>query len=195
MARSNIVGLICGARGTGKTDFLKSEIIMPSPFQKKLIVDTFDSPVWHNMKSYAQPELVTLTVPVMQVDNLVNHENGLYRMFSSDTDSMMQAIQLHARNSLLIFEDATKYIGSRLTPDLKKFILDSKQKNLDVFFVFHSLAQVPPDLVRCADILTLFKTNEGVPSQTKYPFPQIPKMMEIVRSSENHYENITTRLN
>lgn len=188
--------MVAGTRGTGKTDFLKDLLyVSKQGFRKQLVVDTFDSDVWHNLKTFVNPHQVNVPVRVLPVEKFQYWSQGLYRMFSSDTELMMSEIQQHATNCQIIFEDATKYVGSVLTKDMKKFVLDSKQKNLDLIFVFHSLASIPPDLVRVADTLTLFKTNEGDPSKVKYPFPDIIPMMEKLRASKNRYENRTIRLN
>lgn len=122
-------------------------------------------------------------------------KSGMYRTFSSDTAEIMTLIEDHVQNAMIVFEDATKYIGSRLTKEMRKFVLDSKQKNLDLVFIFHSLSAIPPDLVRVSDFITLFKTNEGHPSKEKYPFPSIPVAMDKIRASKDRYRNITIALN
>jgi hypothetical protein len=194
--RNNIVSLIVGTRGTGKTDFVKNLLYQSKiGFKKQLVVDTFDSDVWKNLKTFTAPHQENVSVPVLPPENFSRWLTGLYRMFHSDTDYLMQLIQDHANNCQIVFEDATKYVGSKLSKDMKKFVLDSKQKNLDLIFIFHSLGSVPPDLIRVADTLTLFKTNEGEPSKDKYPFPEIPVMMKKVRESKDRYTNSTIRLN
>lgn len=192
--RNNSVFLIAGNRGTGKTDKVK-QLIQSSQQIKRVIVDTFDSDIWHNMKTWNHPEWSGVRVPSMTPEKFQFWKSGLYRMYSSDTDLLMNNIQLYANNALVVFEDATKYIGSKLSKDMKNFVLDSKQKNLDIVFIFHSLSQIPSDLIRVADILTLFKTNEGIPSLTKYPFHEIPVMMKRMRESEDKHANISIRLN
>jgi hypothetical protein len=194
--RDNIVSLVVGTRGTGKTDFIKNLLYQSKiAFKKQLVVDTFDSTVWRNLKTFTNPAQENVTVPVLPLANFPHWLTGLYRMFDSDTDLMMSLIQDHANNCQIVFEDATKYVGSKLSKDMKKFVLDSKQKNLDLIFIFHSLASIPPDLVRVADTLTIFKTNEGEPSKDKYPFPSIPEKMQKVRDSKDRYCNVTIRLN
>ncbi len=192
---SNVVIIVVGGRGTGKTDFIKDEIITQSPLPKKLTVDTFDSPPWRTLKTFKNPQNDAIQVPIMPIDKLAKWKEGIYRIATSDPEYTFAMIDQHLRNALVIFEDATKYIGSTLTKETRKFIYDSKQKNLNLVFIFHSLASVPPELVRASDYLTLFKTNEGRPSKDKYPFPEIPIAMEKVRESENHFENYTIRLN
>ena len=192
---SNIVSLVIGSRGVGKTDFLKNKVIMPSPMPKKLIVDTFDSDIWRNMKTFENPQFEAIEIPLMELEQLEFWKKGIYRIANSEPNLVFTTIDQNLKNALVVFEDSTKYIGSKLTPSTRKFIYDSKQKNLNLTFVFHSLGSVPPELVRAADVLTLFKTNEGHPSKTKYPFPEIPVVMDHLRESQNRYENITIRLN
>lgn len=193
--RTNKVILIVGNRGTGKTDFVKNLIrSQMQTFPKQLIVDTFDSDVWHNLQTWNHPEGFNTIVPVIQGKDLGRWRKGIARMFSADVKLMLAFIQEKVKNTFLVFEDATKYVGSRLTDDMRKFVLDSKQKNLDIVFIFHSLASIPPELVRVSDILVLFKTNEGKVSETKYPWGEIPKMMEILRKSVDKYKNLVLQL-
>lgn len=193
MFRNNIVSLIVGGRGVGKTDFVKN-VMKASTQQKQLVVDTFDNPPWRTMSTYNDPSN-TVHFPVIDVDLIPRWSSGKYRIAESNTSRTMEHIMNHANNALIVFEDATRYIGSKPSEEIKNFVLDSKQKNLDLIFVFHSLMSVPPDLVRWSDTLTLFKTNEGVPSKSKYPWGEIPIMMEALKKSTNKHENITIQLN
>ncbi len=185
-----------GTRGTGKTDFVKNLIASQrSNFQKQLVVDTFDSFVWRNLKTHLHPEYEELQVAVLPSEMFVRWKKGIYRIFSSDTDQMFDDIDRLLFDAHLVLEDATKYVGSTLTETMKKFLLDSKQKNLDVTLIFHSLVSVPPGLVRIADTLTLFKTNEGDVSKSKYPWAEIPIMMARLRKDKNRFANLTIALN
>lgn len=188
MSRTNKVILIVGNRGTGKTDFVKNLIHdMSENFPKCLIVDTFDSDVWKNLKTWNHPERVNFNVPDLPIEKFKRWKTGIAKMYSSDTSMMMEHISKYAKNTFITFEDATKYIGSRLEKETRNFVLDSKQKNLDLVFIFHSLASIPPELVRVSDILILFKTNEGKISQSKYPWPQIPILMDQLKKDKNKY--------
>lgn len=193
--RTNKVILIAGTRGTGKTDYSKNLLAkMENIFPKCLVVDTFDNPVWQDLSTHDHPDRLK-NVHILQPGQLPRWKKGTARIFSSNTGMLMEQIQLHCRNTFLIFEDATRYIGSKLTTDVNNFVLDSKQKNLDIVFVFHSLMQIPPDLVRISDVLVLFKTNEGVPPKTKYPWGEIPQMMAELKRSSNRFVNKILLLN
>lgn len=196
MARTNKVILIAGNRSTGKSDFVKHLIHTSTKnFPKSLVVDTFDSDIWRNLKTWDHPEWINFPVSNIPISKFKRWKSGVAKMYSSDTNKMMQLIQEHSKNSFIVFEDATKYIGSKLKDDTKKFVIDSKQKNLDLVFVFHNLAAIPPDLVRISDVLVLFKTGEGKPSTSKYPWPQIPEMMKSLREDKNQYAKRILQLN
>jgi hypothetical protein len=192
--RVNLVGIICGGRGTGKSTFVEGDKtvkvpgIIPTylkrkPSQKILIVDTFDNPFWRHY-------------PVIQAKDLARWKKGIYRMFSSDVNRMMQEIEANCFNTVIFFEDSTKFIGSRLTDDQKKFIIDSKQKNLDIFFIFHYLIAVPNDLIRVSDYMVLFKTNDTWNSnyERKYPMPGLCDMFDRVKKHQSKYYNETIRV-
>ena len=194
--RTNKVFLIAGTRGTGKTDFTKINIVMASNIERKIIVDTFDNPVWRNMKSWKHPEMEFQENRVLAKSELGDSDPGIFRAYSPNTRAVMKAIEESCYNSLLIFEDATKYIGDRLNDEVSKFVLDSKQKNLDLVFIFHSLSDIPRDLVRIADYLTLFKTNESWDSylRKKFPGSLVQQAFEEVNQSSNRYENRTVEI-
>jgi hypothetical protein len=186
--------MIVGGRGTGKTTFIRGSKIdritgiidiylRRRPAQKILIVDMFNNPVWAE-------------IPVLEPSMLHAWKRGVYRIYSNDIDAMMIQIEADVTNAVIIFEDATKYIGSKLNRPMYRFLIDSKQKNLDIFFVFHSLAACPLDLIRITNFLILFKTNEALNPhlRTKFPFPEIPAAFDRVHSHPNRYHCETIAL-
>jgi KaiC/GvpD/RAD55 family RecA-like ATPase len=185
--RTNTVTLIVGDRGTGKTTFLKGSKIdrvtgvidvylRQNPKKKILVVDIFNNSAWAE-------------VPVMERRTLPAWKKGVYRIYDADLDALMSSIEKSVANAVIIFEDATKYIGAKLNRHMYRFLIDSKQKNLDVLFVFHSLAACPLDLVRIANFIILFKTKEQMNAtlRGKFPFPEIPMAFERVQNCDNRY--------
>ncbi|MDD5006520.1 MAG: hypothetical protein PHS33_08505 [Candidatus Omnitrophica bacterium] len=186
MARVNLITLVVGDRGTGKTTYVKGSRDLKingllDTYQKAgsraLVVDTFDNPIWRD-------------VPVITPEQIQTFA-GLARIFSSDTSSLMKLIEQRLYNSVLIFEDATKFLRRWLDDSTRKFVLDSKQKNLDIYFLFHYLGAVPPDLARISDYIVLFKTNEGFNSylKNKFPNPAIEAGAKEVNANESRYFN------
>jgi len=187
--RTNIVAAVIGARGTGKTTLLKGDpsikvpgilpqIMRKRPGQKILIVDTFDNPIWRDYSEITAQEL-----PVWQT--------GPRRMFNSDVDRSLELVNTYCYNTIVVFEDATKFIKGKLNPDLEKFIYDTKQRNVDLYFVFHYLAAAPPGLSRAVDWLILFKTMEKYNNQIahKWPQPQIEYDMLEIKNNPDKYFN------
>lgn len=195
--RTNVVTLIAGNRGTGKTDWLKNlAMVHPLP---TTVIDTFDNPAWRTMKTWNNPEADSVEVLNLTPDQIrTNQAHGKYRRYhSSDTPMTMRLVDRYIYNGLVIMEDATKYIGSRLTDQEKRFVLDSKQKNVDFVFCFHSLSSIPRDLVRWADHLVLFKTQESLDSNLKNKFfgnEALIKAFDEVRASKNRYHNAEIQL-
>ncbi len=190
-SRVNIVMIVAGRRGCGKTTFLKGDkeikkegiiqhYLKADPNRKILIIDTFDSPVWRDV-----PEITTAKMSTWK--------KGVYRLVSSDVDMLMMAIDRLCFNTVVIFEDARRFVGRTLTKSQIKFVLDSKQKNTDLIFVFHALMDVPFDLVRYGDYITLFHTGEVWNSYLKNKFPnqELERTFAKVNSSKDQYFNET----
>lgn len=191
----NTVSIVVGRRGTGKTDYGK-ECLWQSPQPKRLILDTFDSPPWRDFGSYHHPERKEVLIPVMDVSDLSRWRQGTYRIFSNDIDSVIHRIDVEdIRNVTIYFEDSTKYVSGRLQGSLKNLIYDSKQKNLNLVFFFHSLAAVPPELIRIADNLVLHKTGDNKSVVRRYTIDDLEEIMDELRKSENQYERFIIPLN
>lgn len=193
--RTNIFTVIVGRRGTGKTDFLKG-LIQATLLKKVLIVDTFDSPVWRNMKQHDKPQLEASIINIMNLSDLKRWNSGVFRIFSKSVDrkKMFAEIEEYCTDTLVIFEDATKYIRRYLSEEVINIMIDCKQKGNDVIAVFHSLKKVPSEIVDNADYLTLFKTSDASVDKDKYHWKEIPHMMDHLRKSTNRFENITIQL-
>lgn len=191
--RTNKIFLIVGDRGTGKTDFCK-ELLAVSPQPKKLIADIFDNPVWHTMKTHKHPEWSATEIKLMPFDMLPHHRNGMYRTYVEDEYLLQEAIEKYCVNTILIVEDASRYFGNVLTRNQKKYLLNSKQKNLEIHLVFHYLSDVPKQLLKIANYLTLFKTGEPYYDKKKYFYPNFDHVFKYVSESKNQFENVTIRL-
>lgn len=187
--RVNYITLIVGTRGTGKTTFVKGSeehkiegvidiYLDRDPKQKILIVDLFDNPVWSD-------------VPTITVEKLARWKSGVYRIYHSDEIELFRIINKYCYNTVIFFEDATKYIQNSLEENLKRLLIDSKQRNIDVFFAFHYLGAVPPKLAKISDFIVLFKTNEVFSSQlrNKYPHPDIEPAFKEVTAHKNRFFN------
>jgi Shikimate kinase len=74
------------------------------------------------------------------------------------------------RNTVCIFEDATGFISGRLEDDFKQFLVEKRHTGNVSVLVFHSIVDVPPNVLRLCDIVILFKTkDEAHYVEKKYP--------------------------
>lgn len=184
--RINLVTGILGKRGCGKTTYTLALIEayrQQHPGMKILIMDTLDHPAYRH-------------IPVLTAEMIGRWRTPtVYRVFGSNTDEMLQAISTDLKDALVIFEDASKYVRKNLQPSVRFFILDSKQKNLDLVFIFHGFAFVPPELFRVLDILTIFKTDNPEYRKTELvAFDQILPAYNRVMKSKDPYCKETIRI-
>lgn len=169
--RNNIVVVLAGMKGTGKTDYTKENILFPSKRSKKLIIDSMDNSIWRNMKTHAHPEYINTLIPFISLEQFPRWKNGVYRHFSSELEPVFSAVSEHLYDTLIIVEDATRFLEGRVSESIRKFLYDCKQRNNDVVFVFHSLSSVPPKIVTGADYFVIFRTMDGTLSKNKYGIP------------------------
>jgi hypothetical protein len=189
----NKVIIVIGRRGSGKTDFLK-KCVKHSTLPKKLIIDHFNSEVWSSLETFEDPLAKNHKIPQIKPTDFPNWEKGIYRIFEKDTDSTMKIIDECARNTLLVFDDATIYIGKQISKEVKTFILDSKQKNLNIIFAFHSVKDVPADIFRYSDYVTFFEVVENLKSSVmnKLPVGGIEALTKV--NAMPKYSNITIEI-
>jgi Cdc6-like AAA superfamily ATPase len=154
-------GLIIGRRGTGKTTFtlnLIDKLVKDNPNLKVIICNNVPHP------SYAHIQVITLKhlqywqkgVKQIRINTLNDHE--VYWALAKLTDT------------LIIFEDCSKYLANYFPDSLANLLFDSKQQGNNVLMMFHGWAFIAPKLCSAADNLTLFKTGENVKNHvTKIP--------------------------
>lgn len=183
MARNHSnVAVIVGGRGTGKTTKAQ-KIIEGSKKPKILVVDTFHHPSYSNWE-------------VMEPEKLALWKSGKYHLHDSDTDYLLALIEQDVNNALIIFEDSAKYVNQNPQREVKKICLDSKQRNNDVVFIYHSFAEIPKSFLRWIDYITIFKTQEVIESQKNrlFGYDKIYPVWTEVSKSPDKYKNITIQL-
>lgn len=180
--RLNKIALIVGGRGTGKTTFVK-KVIKVTPQPKVLIVDTFEHP------AYAEVQTIT-------ADMLPRWQRGVKRIIIRDFDQVITAINNHVYNTLIIFEDCTKYFRTTLPSEVFHIFYDSKQKNNDIILLYHGFRAILPEIMANANTLTLFKIGENIKRyQSKMDYEAIEPVYNRIQESKNPYENATILIN
>jgi 23S rRNA pseudoU1915 N3-methylase RlmH len=143
--QTTTVNLIIGRRKTGKTDYCMN-IINNYP-NRVLVVDTFKHP------KYVQFQSITL-------DNIHRWQKGIKHICINDNEDEVYHAINQLTHCLIVFEDASKYTSNEFGKKLKAIVLDSKQKNNDIIFMFHGFAFIHPKLLSNSDGIILFRTAE-----------------------------------
>ncbi|WP_276976968.1 hypothetical protein [Flavobacterium filum] len=187
MARMNYITLILGARGTGKSYYTINEIILKHP-KKVLIVDTLDHP------SYRAQGF-----QIVDIDSLSRWKSGVKRIMVNPVSIKEDLRKLcgSISNCLLIFEDATKYFRTNAPVELFNLIYDSKQKNMDILFMYHGFKKIVPELLDNANFITMFKMEEKIEKyEDKIPrYEAIEAAYLKIEKSKNPYEKKTVIIN
>lgn len=156
--RTNVVAAIFGKRSTGKTLYLKgSDEFKLKGFLKNylnrgmkvLIVDTLDHPSYRD-------------IPIIKPEQIKEWKKGCYRIIypRHKMPELCNIISEDLWNCLVVFEDAHKHQKNKLDDSVMALIGDSKQKNVDILFMYHNWALAPKDLYRYLDFIEVFKTKD-----------------------------------
>lgn len=174
---------VAGGRGTGKTTFTQG-VVEKTKKPRVLVMDTFYHPMYQSQ--YAQ----------IQDQELGTNWKGKRHYSGSDFDHMLSQIEHKLKNSLIIFEDAGKYIDENPQKAVRRIVLDSKQRNNDVLFMFHSVAEIPKKFFRWLDFLELFKTQERIEEQKSrlLAYNRVKPVFDLVMASPDRYIHQTIDL-
>lgn len=165
--RTNRTIIIIGEKGSGKTFYTRNSIIQR--YQEKgkpiIIVDSIDH------IDYAD-------VPQVSIEKYSFQKSGTYRIIGqSKIEKVLQVVSARTYNSVVIFEDASKYINNVMPRCVLNFVLDSKQKNCDIFFMFHNWNYIPPKLLSLTDAIILFQCKSS-PLAKKNFLPAVERIVE-----------------
>jgi hypothetical protein len=158
------ISLLIGMKDTGKTVYLRGseEHSVEGFFRmyleagiKILIVDTEDHEKYRD-------------IPMIQLDELPYWKQGVYRLILPDDEMIYLYHVLLDRNKefrnldnmFLVFEDAHKHIETKVNGILRKFLLDAKNRHIEIALMYHAWGWVPDDLYRIINLIQVFKTND-----------------------------------
>jgi hypothetical protein len=192
--RFNKVISITGGRGSGKSLYVlgsnytskkeDKDLKLPGLFDlylkvkkmKVLIVDTIDHPAYRE-------------IPVMPINKLKDWKSGIYRILIQPDDIGKLCKLLNSLDSLwntaIFFEDAYKHTSKSVCRSMAQLIGDTKQKNIDIFFMYWAYGQMPTDLFRLLDLIECFKTNDTPECRKSFMPGYFDKAMAIYNQVKN----------
>jgi len=178
--RKGQVSLFIGRRYSGKTWYTTKKFIpaytKAHPDRKLLVFDDLDHPDYRHL-------------PRLSPKDFYRWKKGAYRMFHTDSEiseKLLKKLLLESWNTLLIVEDATKFLEGSIGKEIVKGILDSRNKGNDVILMFHSFQDVPPRILRKCDIYQMFATDN--PQSRKNMISPYPEVDSTWMEIENEYD-------
>lgn len=187
--RQAVVAVMVGGRGTGKTVKARRIIDNYPGHRRKLVLDTEDHPKYRDFGTIKANQ-----IPGWKPINGKFRPKRIYEGLPIDN---IKTVQQHYRNGILVFEDARKYIGKHPDPTIEQFIIDSKQKGVDLLFIYHSFRAVPQMIWDYTDLLTVLKTKKGITRDQKNRVPDFEEIAEAdaaVRASSDPYDSKTLEI-
>jgi hypothetical protein len=183
----NTVTLVAGPRGSGKTALITGikELDIEGLFDiymakdmKILIVDTIDHP------SYRE-----LGIPFITKEKLKLWKKGIYRIIINPYEIAEFCLLLNSLgsmyNTLVIWEDARKHTRRVVCKEMGTFIIDTKQKNIDMVFMYHSWMQAPDELYGMIDYIECFKVKSSPKKREKSMEGYYDEALEVWESVMN----------
>jgi hypothetical protein len=188
MTRQNLISALVADRGKGKTPFIIGDKTVPvegivesylNRDMKFLILDTV------NHSKYRH-------IPRIEINQIKFWKKGVYRFWGNRAElkKMLVVISQELFNAGVACEDAHKYIDTPVPDALIDFLIDTKEKNIDFFFLYHAFGWIPKDLYRVIDAYEIFKSSEHPKvrkEQLSGCYEKILKVWEEVNASENNY--------
>lgn len=181
--QKGLVALVVGGRGTGKSTFING--LIQKSKKKVLLFDTDANPIYSKM-----PE-----IELEDMDNLARWKSGNLRIISIDYEYVFAKMYENVNDALIIIEDASKYIENQIRGDLKKLVLASKQRGLDMIFTFHRFKDIPKKLASYADFAEVFKTQENIKEcADRVPLGWVEPVFDEVKAHPDRFFHKTARL-
>jgi hypothetical protein len=179
--RNNFRCVILGRSGTGKSYYtvntLLPEYRQLHPYKRIIIFD------YNEHWMYKDIQKITLEMLPRW-----RERGGTYRVCGEDEKKIFEYINKYMRNSLILIEDATSFFDKGISPnDIKKAVVDAKQKNNDFIFQFHGFASAPPLILRFTDLYIVFKTDNPNYRREMIGFDEIKSAWESVMADQNPY--------
>lgn len=148
--RKTQLNLVVGINGTGKTTFLRQNIVEQ---RHKVLVITPDECEWRQL-------------PIVEEARDIFYLNGTARMIYRDAGTLERAIRYYSGGALIL-DDAMAYLGFQTPETMRYLYIRRRQRGVDVFLVAHGLRQVPPQAFTFGSYLVLFATTENFTSRRR----------------------------
>lgn len=181
MRDNTSVIIVVGKRGHGKTWFVRDSVTASS-LPKSLILDNRHQDAYSAFTAIEPEDLRDF-----------RSKNGNFVLANSDIKSTyLPDIVKYVRNTSVVFEDSRRFINQRPQAEIEALCIDSKQAGNDIYFTYHSWAQVPPILFDWADVLVSFKTMDdlsGLKTKLRGSYDYLKPAWDAAMADPSKYAN------
>lgn len=148
--RKTQMNLVVGINGTGKTTFLRQNVVDGAA---KALVITPDDMEWRHLPTVTTAsEVYNLRTPA--------------RMVYEGPETLATAVR-NFYNGALVLDDAMAYMRFQTPDTMRGLYIRRRQRGVDVYIVAHGLRQMPVQCFTFGSYLILFATTENFSSRKK----------------------------
>jgi len=172
--------IICGGTGQGKSK-LTNEKLLGNEVFRNTMQGKDNYRITHKSKNqyifdlYNEYQLPTDQILRPQMRNVDCDE----KKFINNCANL--------RNTNIVFEDASGFLRGRQEKMLARLIVKRRHVNNNWIILFHSIANVPPELMRYCNYLIIFKTNDNAREiENKFNNPLINEAFEKLTKMPQH---------
>lgn len=145
--RKSQLNLVVGINGTGKTTFLRTEVL---PRFGKALVLTPDDMEWRQLPTLDHSRLA------QEVYSLTGQARVIYK----GPDTLETVIKYYS-GGVLVLDDAMAYLGFQTSETMRYLYIRRRQRGVDIYLVAHGLRQVPVQAFTFGSYLILFASTEN----------------------------------
>ena len=150
--RKTHLDLVVGINGTGKTTFLRQNVVERS---RKALVVTPDEAEWRFLPTVSTArEIYTL--------------QGAARLVCDGSEEQLLMVTRSFYGGALVFDDAMAYLQFGSTSPVMRYVyIRRRQFGVDIYLVAHGLRQIPVQAFTFGSHLILFATTENFSSRRR----------------------------
>ena len=152
--RKTQLNLVVGINGTGKTTFLRNNIL---PTRTKNLILTPDEAEWQDL-------------PIVSTGREIYNMQGTARMIYTGNADLL-TIQHNFYGGNLILDDAMAYLDEQTPSAMRYIYIRRRQWGIDCYIVAHGLRQLPPKVFTYVSFLILFASTENFAPRRKELHP------------------------
>lgn len=153
MAIINYNTLIVGMPGTGKTTIALN--VEKKSKKGVLIIDQDINEAYNHFETTSLLDVLKTPIQSHQRVRLIIDSDEMFR------EAIILLLK-HQQNLHVFLEDCKNYISQNIQKEVGLLLRNFRKKNFDVYYMYHALKFIPPEVATMADCLILFQTNEDV---------------------------------